>query len=119
MSTFRGDVSFEADGKVYRLNLGVLAMRAIEERTGSPFGEFFNRNRPQGWGIDDLITLFGAGLTRHHADMTESAVVDIIDIVGIAKVSDIITRAVAAANGEAATGGDANPPKQRRGTGKR
>lgn len=107
-----GDVAFEAGGKSYTLRLGTLALAVLEGETGIPASKYFARPLDQ-WGVRDLRDVFISAMARHHSDLREAEICDIIDEIGLNRAGDLIAKALARANGEAAGGvaadGAANP----------
>lgn len=108
-----GDVSFEAGGKLYVLRLGTLALAVLEGETGVPSSQYFARPLDK-WGVRDLRDVFISAMARHHPDLREAEICDIIDEIGLNKAGDLIAKALIRANGEAsggvATNGAENPP---------
>lgn len=90
-----GEVSFEASGKVYLFKLGTYAQAVLERRTKQPASKFFQRKEDE-WGVDDVLSVFYAGLFQKQK-LTEEQVADLIDDLGIARVSEIIGEALTAA----------------------
>lgn len=85
----KGEVSLEANGKAYTFVLGTYALAALQRRSGISTAKFFGRP-PIDWGMDDVLGLVHCGLMRHHKDITEEEVADLIDAVGNEKINKII-----------------------------
>lgn len=127
-----GLVRFEAAGKKFTAVFGIRAMKATEAHYDLPFfraiasavpriapGEA-NRKKIAEAVLDmrftDLCKLFEFGLLRFHRELTEDQIDDIVDEIGVEKVSEIVGQGIAAAMGkEGDESSDGNPPKRRRG----
>jgi hypothetical protein len=127
-----GLVTFEAAGEKFTAVFGFKAMKAIEAHYDKPFFKAIQSAmpdiRPEDAGdkaklaeasanirFSDIGALFGFALLRHHPDLTEEAIEDLIDDVGLEKASEVIGMALTAAlvkEGDA--GSSTNPPKGRR-----
>lgn len=114
----KGDVGFEVDGKPYTFRLGMQALAVLEAKTGVPAIKFFRRGE-EDWSARDLLNVFAAGLSRHHGELSEQEIGDILDDLTPAEAGELIGRALIIANGKGAANGAANPPKSKRGTGMR
>ena len=92
----RGEVALEANGKSYTFTLGTYALAALQRRSGMSTAKFFNRPSID-WGMDDILGLIHCGLMRHHKNITEEEVADLIDAVGNEKINEIISEGIKAA----------------------
>lgn len=126
-----GMITFDAAGKRYSAVFGFKAMKTVEAHYDLPFFQALQGAMPSlapedandpakvaaaGASIrmTDVSKLFEAALSRHHSDMTEDQVDDLIDEIGIERAGEILGQAVSAAI--AKQGGDdgspANPRKR-------
>jgi len=115
----RGEVPIDIDGKRYTFVLGTYGLAALERRMRQPWVKIFKRASDGDWGIDDLLAVFHAGLLKHHRDLTEEQVAELIDAAGLGNVTRAITEAVELMQPEASAGGAAgeNPQKAANGNG--
>lgn len=132
-----GLVEFEAAGEKYTAVFGFKAMKAVEAHFGDgepePFFEAIATVMPQ-LSPEDMkdkakvaaasakikLTHIGAllrfALLKHHPDLTEDDVDELVDEIGVGGMSEVIGKALSAAlvkEGDA--GSSKNPPKARRG----
>ncbi len=123
-----GIETFEAGGEKYTAVFGFRAMKAVEEAFDLPFMQALAKAMPQVSAADladrdkvlaaasrikfsDVSKLFEASLLKHHPELTEAEIDELVDEVGLGKVTAIIGRTVAAAlvqEGDA--GSPENPP---------
>lgn len=131
-----GLVTFEAAGEKFTAVFGFKAMKAAEAHFGDesgpkPFFEAIMGVMPQLSPEDmkdkakvaaasakirltDVGTLLQFALLKHHPDLTTDDVEDIVDEIGMGKMSEIISNAlVAAMVKEGDAGSSASPPKAR------
>jgi hypothetical protein len=119
MNPMKGEVSFEAGGKTYVFKLGTHAQVLLEKRAGMSWQKFWARPG-EDFSTEDGVIVMWAGLNRKH-DLSEDQVADLIDVIGEARVAEIVKEAILAAspkNAEAAKG-SARPPRQAKATGTR
>lgn len=127
-----GLVTFEADGDKFTAVFGFKAMKAVETYYDLPFFRAIQSAMPNLSAEDakdpkkvaeasadvrfsDVGKLFEFALLKHHPDLTEGDIDDLIDEIGLSKVSEIIGASLAAAvAGEGDDSSDANPPKRSR-----
>lgn len=132
-----GVVTFEAAGKKFSAVFGFKAMKAVECHFGDddspkPFFQAIAGIMPQlapedmndkakiaaasaNIRFSDIGTLLQFALLKHHPDLTESDVEDIVDEIGLGEMSKVIGEALTAALvKEGDVGADPNPPKGRR-----
>ncbi len=127
-----GLATFEAAGKKFTAVFGQRAIKATELYYDLPFFLAIQKVMPQlspedagdkakiaeasaNIRITDIGNLFQFALLKHHRDLTEESVEDIIDDMGLAKVSGIIGDALGAALGaEDDDGSSENPPASRK-----
>jgi hypothetical protein len=65
--------------------------------------------------LTDVSNLFAAALMKHHRDLTEDDIDDIIDEIGIQTVAGIVGSALSASlSKEGDNSSNANPPRQSR-----
>lgn len=98
---------FEAGGKSFVLYYGNRALRMIEVQSGRPLGELLSAYMGMigtedaidlaKVNIEDLTTLFWAGLQQHQPGTALEAVDDIIDDMGFAQAIGKMSEALAAA----------------------
>lgn len=112
----KGDICFNVGGKPYTFRLGMQALAVLEARTGVPAIKFFRRGEEE-WSARDLLNVFAAGLSRHHGELSEQEIGDILDDITPAEAGELIGRALTVANGKGAANGAVNPPKSKRGIG--
>lgn len=98
-----GQVSFEAGGKTWMLEITNRTERAMQKRFQRPMGKIV---AALGEGdVEDLLAFFLEGLRKHHPDVTEEAA---IDLVRPGQLRKLVTELLAATYPAAA---DDNPPK--------
>lgn len=95
------EVSFEASGKVWTLRFGVNAIADLEERFDKPISAIFAEIDGRAPRIGTFRTLVQAGLTER---LTDTAVGDLMDEVGLARMGDLLGSAVKAAFPDASAG---------------
>lgn len=88
----KGEVGFDVGGKEYVFKLGTYAQVLLERRTKQPANKFFAR-KPDEWGVDDMLSVFYAGLNRQHK-LTEEQVADLMDELGPERIAAILQEAV-------------------------
>lgn len=131
-----GLVTFEAAGKRFTAVFGFRAMKAVETYYDLPFFQALQKIMPDlapedakdeskimaagaSVRVSDVGRLFGFVLLKHHPDLTEDEIDDMIDEVELANVGAIIGSAIASGlvSGKAEKGGGrstGNPPPSRR-----
>lgn len=130
-----GIVTFEAAGKKFSAVFGFKAMKAVERHFGTddepkPFFQaiagIMPQLAPEDMGdkakvaaasanirFSDIGTLLEFALLKFHPDLTEAAVEDLIDEIGIGAMSQVIGDALTAALAkEGDEGSAANPPNR-------
>jgi Phage tail tube protein, GTA-gp10 len=90
----KGEVPLEAGGKRYTFVLGTYALAALERRMKMPWPKLFKRAADGDWGIDEILATVHAGLLRHHRQITEEQVADLIDELGIERINDVLSEAI-------------------------
>lgn len=77
----KGEVSFEANGAVYRLVFDITAMMALEAHYAAldqtEIASLLDAPR-----VTDLVHFFHAGLQRHHAELTEAQARAVFEALG-------------------------------------
>lgn len=91
------EVKFEAQGKVFTFKFGTYARIVLERATKTPLQKFLERNKDE-WFSEDMTALFRAGLARHHSDLDEFALTDLMDDLGDEKIGEIFSEAFKVAN---------------------
>lgn len=127
-----GLVTFEAGGKKFTAVFGFRAMKATEVHYDLPFFRAIQSAMPQvspehagdkakiaeaaaDIRLGDVGRLFQFALLKHHPDMTETEVEDLIDEIGLEKASEVIGEALSASlAGEDDDSSPANPPTRSR-----
>lgn len=72
-----GQVSFEASGKTWTLEITNRTERALQKRLGRPMGKIV---AALGEGsFEDLFAFFFEGLRKHHPDVTEDVALDLVN----------------------------------------
>lgn len=132
-----GLVTFEAAGKTYTAVFGFRAMKAVETHFDLPFFQALQQAMPAlkpedandpvkvaqagaSVSVTSIGVLFECALAKHHPDLAEDEIEDMIDELGLERVGSILGETVAAALvKEDGQDGAGNPPKgrQRRKTG--
>lgn len=107
MSNPLAEVSFESRGKTYTFMMGTYAQVILERKTKTTMSKVFERASSGDWGVDDMLTVFYAGLYRQH-QLTEEQVADIMDDLGIEKVGELFKQAFEIANPKAGGEGQSN-----------
>ena len=90
----KGEVPLEVGGKSYTFVLGTYALAALERRMKMPWPKLFKKAADGEWGINEILATVHAGLLRHHRDLTEEHVADLIDQVGIERINDMLGEAI-------------------------
>ena len=102
MTTSRGAVSFEADGKTYTLSYSVNALIELEEAMGMSAMQIPGLFRDgSGIQLKHIRLLFWAGLRDHHADVTIAEAGEMMRAVGLNKAAQLIGKAFMGAFPEA------------------
>lgn len=96
-----GQVSFEAAGKTWTLEITNRTERALEKRLKRPMGKIV-AGLAEG-SSEDLCAFFHESLKKHHADVTEDFA---IDLVRPGKLRSLVTELLAATYPA-----EENPPK--------
>lgn len=129
-----GMIAFDAAGKRYSAVFGFKAMKTVEAHYDLPFFRALQDAMPQLSPEDAgdpakvaaagasirmaaVSKLFEAALMKHHPELTEDAIDDLIDEIGIARAGEILGQAVSAAiaKQEGDDGSPAGPRKAKRG----
>lgn len=131
MSDPEGLVSFDHDGVKYTAVFNFRAMKAVETHYDKPFflaiQTAMSAVRPEDAGdaqkvqqaalslrLTDLGVLLRCALLKHHPALTEDAVDEIIDGIGLKKVGEMLGKVISSAIVEGDDNGSpANPPKAR------
>lgn len=90
------EVRFESNGTAYRFVFGNYAIALVERSTGQTWTKFWKRISSE-CGASDLLSIFHAGLCRHH-DVSEKQAADLMDAVGADKVLSIVKEGLGIAN---------------------
>ena len=127
-----GLVTFEADGDKFTAVFGFKAMKAVEVYYDMPFLRAIQSAMPSLTAEDakdpkkvaeasadvrfsDVGRLFEFALLKHHPDLTEDEIDDLIDEIGLTKAGEIIGASLAAAiSAEGDDSSGANPRKRSR-----
>ena len=127
-----GLVTFEAAGEKFTAVFGFKAMKAVEAHYDKPFFHAIQQAMPQispedlgdkakiaeasaNIRLTEIGALFGFALLKHHGNLTESDIEDLIDEIGLEETSMIIGNALSAALvKEGDDGSTESPPKARR-----
>ena len=88
----KGEVHFEAQGKMFTFKLGTNAQVIIENKTGMPMSKFLKKERLDDLGATDVRMIFWAGLFRQH-QLSEDEVGDLIDELTPERVAAIFMEA--------------------------
>lgn len=97
-----GQVSFEAAGKTWTLEITNRAERALEKRLKRPMGKIVGAIAEG--SSEDLFAFFFEGLRKHHPDITDDAA---LDLVRPGKLRSLVTELLRATY----PSGDKDPPK--------
>ncbi len=100
----RGDLTFSALGKEWKIKLGTNAMCEVEAELGRGFDEL-TRNL----SLVSLRAIFRAGLAQYHAEVTALVAGNIIDEIGFQEAVEILGKASMFSSPEAKA--TKNPPK--------
>jgi hypothetical protein len=109
----KGEIAVDIGGKRYRYVLGTYALAAIERRMGMPWTSIMQRAMDSGFGFDQALALFHAGLLRYH-DISEREASDLLDEYTVDKFSELFIEAVKLMMPE---GAPADPPTATAGNG--
>lgn len=127
--------TFEAAGEKFTAVFGFKAMKAVETHFDKPFFMALmsvmpglsadDANDPAAIAraaanvrIGDVGKLFEFALVKHHPELTEEAIDELIDEIGLNKAGDVVGKCVAAAMAKGADGkSPANPRSPKRKTG--
>ena len=127
-----GLVTFEAGGAKYTAVFGFKAMKATEVHYDKPFFRAIQTAMPSvapedagdkakvaeaaaDIRLSDVGTLFQFALLKHHPELTDADVEELIDDIGLEKASEIIGDALASALvKEDDAGSPVNPPQKSR-----
>lgn len=107
----RGEVSFSALGKDWKVKLGTNAMCEIEDETGKSIIEIGQLLGDQKTATLKLVrVVLWGGLQEYHEGTDLKQVGALIDEIGMAKAGQLIGNAfTAATSGENAKGGETRP----------
>lgn len=126
-----GVVAFTADGKTYTAFFGFRAMKAVEAHYDLPFFQALQQAMPSlspedandkakvaaagaSVRITEVGRLFQFALLKHHPDVTEETVENLIDGMGFEAVARVLGNAVAAAVAQEGDEGSSENPLPRR-----
>jgi len=126
-----GFVTFEAGGKRYTAVFGFKAMKAVEAHYDLPFFQALQKAMPSlaaedagdakkvaAAGASVSLTaigkLFECALLKHHPDLAEAEIEDLIDELGFEAVGTLLGEAVAAALVKEGDSKSASGPQNRR-----
>jgi Phage tail tube protein, GTA-gp10 len=90
----KGEVSFECEGKKYTLVLGTFALAALERRLQMSWPQIIKRLTDGQAGSSEVLAMVYCGLLRHHRQITEEQVADLIDELGQARSAEILAEAL-------------------------
>jgi Phage tail tube protein, GTA-gp10 len=116
----KGEVPLEIGGKRYTFVLGTYALAALERRMKMPWPRIFKRASDGEWGIDDVLAVVHCGLLRHHRQVTEEQVADLIDEAGLERINMMIGEGIKLmmpGGGDSSESIEANPTKPGNGHG--
>ncbi len=71
-----GQVSFEASGKTWTLEITNRTERALQKRLKRPMGKIVGGLRDG--DVDDLLAIFCESLKKHHPDLTDEQAIDLV-----------------------------------------
>jgi hypothetical protein len=86
-------VVFKVAGKEYTIKYGIKALKHLEQELNATITEISDKFQSGKFGINDLYKIFAAGLITKHPDLTTEDIENIMDELGIKKVSEIIAQA--------------------------
>lgn len=111
-NTVRGEVTFDANGKLYTFKLGTNAQVMLEDRVGMSVQKYM-QSKGENLGAADIRLIFYCALFQKH-ELTELEVGDLIDEIGAGRAAEIFLAAVEAATAKKPNGAatDARPQKQ-------
>lgn len=93
----RGEAAIRSDGQEYTLAFNHNALCILEDRFDKPISEIGQRLQA-GIGVRDLRTILWVGLRKHHGELTEEQVGEIMDgMGGLEQVGEALGKAMAAA----------------------
>jgi hypothetical protein len=100
----RGEVSFEASGKTWTMKLGTNAWCLVESEMNTDLASI-DLSR---LSMRNVRTIFWASLQHHHESVSISDAGDLMDIIGTAKTTELVTQAIEL---QAPEGDKKNPPR--------
>jgi len=109
----RGEVSFEADGKTYKMHFSTNAICALEEALDQDIGTLLDTMDGESPSMRVMRALFQAGLSDNHPQVTVYDAGAIIDEITLAKAGELISSAVEKSF-LAAEAGSAKPGNRKR-----
>lgn len=121
-----GEVPFKACGKRFTLFFGMRAQKAVEQYYDLPFFKAIQKAMPNLQKEDladpdkvreasanvrftDVAKMFEFALLKHHRDIEEDEVDDIIDDLGLSRASELFGECLSAALSGEDAGGTENP----------
>jgi hypothetical protein len=103
----KGEVSFEALGKTWRLKLGMAAQVELEEEFGFGLPQIAVKLQdPEAKIVTLFASVLMAGLRKYHPDMTRAQMFDLIDDYGQEKAANLLRSMMSAAFPDAETAGE-------------
>ena len=105
----KGEVPLDVGGKHYTFVLGTYALAALERKMGMPWPRIIKRAVDNEWGVNDVLIVAQCALLKHHRNMTEEQVGELIDEVGIGQINTVIGEALKLMQPEAIQGDAAIP----------
>lgn len=89
---YRGEKSFEANGRTYTMRVGTLQIAQMENALNVRGQRLFSRLNES--GFDDQIQAFRICLLESHPEMDNKTASEILDALGHRKADDILTDAI-------------------------
>lgn len=106
----QGEVSFEAEGKQWRMIYSVNALCAAEDALGMDTVSIYKKiETSKSLPLKFQRKLFWAGLYDHHPEITESMAGVLMQALGISKSGDLLGRALTMALAQEAGKSTENP----------
>lgn len=103
----RGEADFEAGGAVWHIRFGNREFCGLEDRLARPWAEIARDLDGAAFSFGTFREVMRVGLSREHKNLTNDAVSDLIDEIGIAEAARLVGECIRAAMPQAAASGEA------------
>ena len=100
----KGELEFDVGNRPYKLSFSINALCELESLLGDGVTQIaMLMTDPSKLKLTTMRALFWSGLRDHHGDITIAQAGDLMDRIGLVKVSELVTKALTLSMPEGAT----------------